>query len=287
LWEEHRNRQSPYTLRNKHQNNTHRGSFKNNNKRHHSFPTVNAADNVPRNSDDASSRTDDATAPPTALAANTQQLTMKRRNNGGLAFATTHQANVVTQHIPKHSTQANTATINENNRERTTCISDWLIDSGCTAHMSTCLEDFIEPLQPYETLVEVANGGVTHVSHQGKTKVYIRDIFRRNHSVIAILNNALYVPGLTRRLISVVEWNFCGGHISFLQDRIRLEVFHEDGNLATSIDVAPLYGVTGQLFFIPSSINHHQQQSKQTNESFPVPTTSPTRTPIDFLQTKR
>jgi hypothetical protein len=76
-------------------------------------------------------------------------------------------------------------------------------------------------------------------------KHYIRDIFRRNHSDVAILNNVLYVPGLTRRLISVVEWNSCGGHISFLQDRIRLEVFHEDGNLVTSIDVAPLYGVTG------------------------------------------
>jgi hypothetical protein len=78
-----------------------------------------------RNPDDASSRTNDAAAPPTALAATTQQLTMKRRNNGGLAFATTHQANVVTQHIPEHSAQLNTATINENNRERTTCISDW------------------------------------------------------------------------------------------------------------------------------------------------------------------
>jgi hypothetical protein len=189
---------------------TNRGSFNNNNKRNdtnrnHTFPTIHATDNVPRNSDDASSRTDDATAPSTAFAANTQQLTMKRRNNGGLAFATTHQANVVTQYIPEHSTQANTATINENNRERTTCISDWLIDSGCTAHMSNCLEDFIGPLEPYETLVEVANGGVTHVSHRRKSKVYIRDIFRRNHSVVAILNNVLYVPGLTRRLISVVE----------------------------------------------------------------------------------
>jgi hypothetical protein len=147
-----------------------------------------------RNSDDASSRTDDATAPPTVFAATTRQLTMKRRNSGRIAFATTHQANVVTQHTPEHSTQANTATINENNRERTICISDWLIDSGCTAHMSNCLEDFIKPLEPYETLVEVANGGVTHVSHRGKTKVYIRDIFRKNHSVVAILNNVLTYP---------------------------------------------------------------------------------------------
>jgi hypothetical protein len=77
----------------KHQNNTNRGSFNNNNKRNdtnhnHSFPTLPATENVPRNFDDASSRTDDATAPSTAFAANTQQLTMKRRNNGGLAFAT-------------------------------------------------------------------------------------------------------------------------------------------------------------------------------------------------------
>jgi hypothetical protein len=167
-------------------------ALNNNNKRNdtnrnHSFPTIPATENVPRNFDDASSRTDDATAPSTASAANTPQLTMKRRN-GGLAFATTHQANVATLYVPEHSTQANTTTINENSHERTTSISDWLMDSGCTAHMSNCFEDFIGPLEPYETLVEVANGGVIHVSHRGKTKVYIRDIFRRNHSVVAILN---------------------------------------------------------------------------------------------------
>jgi hypothetical protein len=96
LWEKHRNRQPHYTPRKTHQDNTNRGSFNNsnnnNNKRNHSFPTVHAPDNVQRNSGDASSRTDDATAPSTAFAAKTQQLTMKRRNNGGLAFATTHQA---------------------------------------------------------------------------------------------------------------------------------------------------------------------------------------------------
>jgi hypothetical protein len=58
---------------------------------------------------------------------------MKLRNNGGLAFATTHEANVVTPYIPEHTIQANTATTNENSHEKTTSISDWIIDSGCIA----------------------------------------------------------------------------------------------------------------------------------------------------------
>jgi hypothetical protein len=100
-------------------------------------------------------------------------------------------------------------------------------------------------LERYETLVEVANGGVTHVSHRGRTRVHIRDLFQTNHSALVTLNNVLYVPGLTRRLISVVEWNSCGGHILFLKDRIQMEIFNDDGSLMTSIDVAPIYTTSG------------------------------------------
>jgi hypothetical protein len=185
-----------------------------------SSSTVHSANHVHCSLNDSSNRIDSATTmstPSTAstASADTQQITMSRRNDGGLAFVTTHQTNMATQDIPEHPIHAHTAITNESNRERITSISDWLIDSGCTAHMSNCLDDFIGLLERYETLVEVANGGVTHVSHRGRTRVHIRDLFQTNHSALVTLSNVLYVPGLTRRLISIVEWNSCGGHILF------------------------------------------------------------------------
>jgi hypothetical protein len=132
------------------------------------------------------------------------------------------------------------ATTKTNSHQRATSISDWLINSGCTAHMSNCFDDFIGPVEPYETLVEAANGGVTRVSYKGKPKVYISDLFQPSHSALVTLHNVLYVPGLTRRLISVLEWNSCGGHVSFLTDRIRLEVFDQEGNTTASIEVPPV-----------------------------------------------
>jgi hypothetical protein len=91
----------------------------------------------------------------------------------------------------------------------------------------------------------VANGGVTYVSYRGQTKVYLTDLLKHNHSVLVTLHNVLYVPGLTRRLISVLEWKSCGGHISYLSDRIRLDVFDQQGILTTSIETPPIYSTTG------------------------------------------
>jgi hypothetical protein len=62
-------------------------------------------------------------------------------------------------------------------------------------------EAFNGPLEPYETLVEVANGGVAHVTHKGTVDVLISDTYNPENSIIVQLNNVLYVPGITRRLL--------------------------------------------------------------------------------------
>ncbi len=162
----------------------------------------------------------------------------RKKEIKGLAFATVHHANMVTPYQPD-SNQPSQST------RPITSINDWLIDSGCSAHMTKCMEDFIGTLEIYETLVECANGGVTLSTHRWKTEVLIRDIFHPDHSVIVQLNNVLYVPGLNRRLISVSEWNNCGGQITFLQDRTRLEIFDSDQELITAIDTQPICGTTG------------------------------------------
>jgi hypothetical protein len=108
-----------------------------------------------------------------------------------------------------------------------TSIADWLIDSGATAHMTNCQLDFNGILTPYESLVETANGGVIHVTHRGNVDIYLDDAFHPGNSIIIEVKNVLYVPGLTRRLISVSEWNACGGQILHLKERTRVEVYND------------------------------------------------------------
>jgi hypothetical protein len=60
-----------------------------------------------------------------------------------------------------------TSTINE----QYFLIGDWLIDSGCTIHMTLYIKDFISKLPIYQTMVETAIGGLEEVSMKGAVKV--------------------------------------------------------------------------------------------------------------------
>jgi hypothetical protein len=57
--------------------------------------------------------------------------------------------------------------------------------------------------------------------------------------MVVQLNNVLYVPGLTKRLISVHEWNSSGGQIYHMTDRTRTEIYDEDGKVLAMIDLPP------------------------------------------------
>jgi hypothetical protein len=86
---------------------------------------------------------------------------MSRRQ--GIAFATTAKqiANMVktrTNHL---------------NQETHTLIADWLIDSGCTVHMTPYSHDFTSNMEPHHTLVETANGGLVEVEEKGTEKLLI------------------------------------------------------------------------------------------------------------------
>jgi hypothetical protein len=111
--------------------------------------------------------------------------------------------------------------------------------------MSNIIDDFHCPLEPYETLVEVANGGVTLVQSRGKIGVFISDTYRPDNSIIVTLNNVLYVPGLTKRRLSTHEWNACGGWITLRPDRTILDIYNRDSDCTASIEVAPVAGTTG------------------------------------------
>jgi hypothetical protein len=103
-------------------------------------------------------------------------------------------------------------------KELVTAASDWLIDSGASAHVSLCKEDFNGTLTPYDSVVETANGGIVRVTHRGSVRILMCDTFRPENTIVVKLFNVLHVPGLSRRLLSVHEWNSCNGQIYHMID---------------------------------------------------------------------
>jgi hypothetical protein len=192
-------------------------------------------------------------------------MTMRNKNEStpGAAFAVRHRANVA-------STRNNTKTqpMQRDSLPPVTSIADWLIDSGATAHMTHCIDDFNGDLKPYESLVETANGGVIHVTHRGSVDIYLNDVFTKGNSLIIQVNNVLYVPGLTRRLISVHEWNACGGQILHLQDRTRVEVYDDNDEIYAIIDLPPCPGATDGI----TEMHAAKERRKEEETLLPRPT---------------
>jgi hypothetical protein len=109
-------------------------------------------------------------------------------------------------------------------------------------------------------LVETANGGVIHATHRGSVDIYISDVFKPGNAIIVQVNNVLYVPGLTRRLMSVHGWNACGGKILHLQDRTRVEVYDDD-EINAVIDFPPCPGATeGTTEIHTAQVKHRNRQ---------------------------
>jgi hypothetical protein len=163
---------------------------------------------------------------------------MSRRPNLSYAAATKHQANVAKGTCQPSMDQH---TMTSSPQKPYSLIDNWLIDSGCTIHMTPYIEDFIPELSPFQTMVETANGGLVEVSMKGTVKVLMNDTFQNNKTVMVYLNEVLHVPLLSRRLFSVAEWNRCGGTINFMMNRCRIEILGIDDQVINTIDVDPIY----------------------------------------------
>ncbi|KAG7362456.1 integrase core domain containing protein [Nitzschia inconspicua] len=160
---------------------------------------------------------------------------MPRRRGTNFAAPVKHFSGM-TRTLPHTSTLDREAL-----KEMFTLIRDWLIDSGCTAHMSPVREDFIGDLEPHQTMVEVANGSLVEVQWRGTVKLLLIDKFDRSNQAMVYLRNVLYVPMLSRRLLSVAEWNQCGGQINFLTDKCRVQILDSNDFPIHTIDIDPIY----------------------------------------------
>ena len=93
-------------------------------------------------------------------------------------------------------------------------MSDWLIDSGCSNHMTPYKSDLIRNIIPSKSIVEVANGNLVQTPIEGTACIRIVDV-NDHHQHDILLNNLLNVLGLSHHLFSVHQWTYCGGDLSF------------------------------------------------------------------------
>ncbi|KAG7352569.1 hypothetical protein IV203_008617 [Nitzschia inconspicua] len=157
----------------------------------------------------------------------------ERRTNGQLTRCAHQQANRAD--TPKTEATPNTKTSNTKNAVHK------FVDSWCSAHMSPVREDFIGELKPHQTMVEIANGSLVEVRWRGTVKLLLIDKSKPSNQAMVCLRNVLYVPMLSRRLLSVAEWNQCGCQINFLTDKCRVQILDSDDSPAHTIDIDPIY----------------------------------------------
>jgi hypothetical protein len=69
-------------------------------------------------------------------------------------------------------------------------------------------------------------------------------VIEPRNAIIVNVNNVLFIPGLTRLLMSVHEWNACGSQILYLQDRTRIEMYDDNDDIYAIIDLPPCPGAT-------------------------------------------
>jgi hypothetical protein len=72
----------------------------------------------------------------------------------------------------------------------------------------------------------------------------------------------LFVPGLTKRLLSVPEWNSCNGQIYHMIDRQRVEIFDDNREICAFIDLPPCPGATEGVEHIHAVSQREEMRAK-------------------------
>ena len=88
-----------------------------------------------------------------------------------------------------------------------------ILDSGCTSHIF-CVKDFFVELHDVSSKICVnANNSVSPVKGQGVAKIFLLD--KRDVSHVLNLSDCLYVPDLSRNLLSVSALGQKGAKVVF------------------------------------------------------------------------
>ena len=138
--------------------------------------------------------------------------------------ATTQPSNKQVQHWASMAKLATKKSPTVKQTSPNSHMSDWLIDSGCSNHMTPYKSDLIRNIIPSKSIVEVANGNLVQAPIEGTACIRIVDV-NDHHQHDILLNNVLYVPGLSRRLFSVSQWTKCGGNLSFNGETCQMQFY--------------------------------------------------------------
>ena len=113
--------------------------------------------------------------------------------------------------------------------------SSWIVDSGCSKHMSNVVSDFVEYKKFCSPLdVLLADKSVSKAVGIGSVKVLIRNA--RDEDVCVEFRNVLYVPLLTKRLVSISQMTQKGAEITFKKDSCELYFHNMKFRLGQRVD---------------------------------------------------
>jgi hypothetical protein len=121
--------------------------------------------------------------------------------------------------------------------QRVSSILGWLFDSGASSHMTPNQQDLQYNIEPSTAVVEVANGVLIRAQRRGTVRIRLTDINDSRHTCDILVHDVLWVPGLSRRLLSVDQWMAPGGAIHFNADYTTIRVVDSDTNETHSFDV--------------------------------------------------
>ena len=99
-------------------------------------------------------------------------------------------------------------------------LSNWLMDSGATSHMTPRLADLEDVEEGLNLGIEVADGHIIHCTKSGKVRINMID--DNGNPLDAFLVDTLYVPGLNRRLFSITKFASLGHAASIQRNSIKL-----------------------------------------------------------------
>jgi hypothetical protein len=98
-------------------------------------------------------------------------------------------------------------------------------------------QDLQYNIEPSTAIVEVANGVLIRAQQRGTVQIRLTDINDSRRTCDILVHDVLWIPGLSRRLLSVDQWMAAGGAIHFNADYTTICVVDSDTNKTHSFDL--------------------------------------------------
>jgi hypothetical protein len=134
-----------------------------------------------------------------------------------------------------------------------TLLRDWLIDSGVSFHMTNDEANLALNQEESNAVVQVADGVLTRAELRGTVRVCVQDLNDPHISCDMLIHDVLCVPGSSRRLLSVDQWNAAGGETWFHPEHTTLQAVDSDTGESHSFSVAKPFTLLRNIDGLPTS----------------------------------